>query len=447
MDKIKKNNIMSHLESTKGKYFAKYHTLVFWFLAINPLYLYFAPKSPTGWDPHLYLPLCLALLFLIVGVSLEIVNGIFRELPFDVKFLWFILIVWAFIITFHNFEFSVEAIRYVFGRAFGAGTWFAPLAMLAGTQIVFWRKIVKHFEIHTFIGIILSIIFGISLLFGYKILKGGEFFFKNLVPKYQIVNLKSLTAFLYASGFLLLCMPTPYGKKRLIAFLGDLFLFFYRGFLLVFRNRMFKYGNYILFYVLHWLFTQKEKFIFQKFLVIYFGIIYICFVGWSFYTGSVPSFLKQHNIYLKQKLFRNSRKNLFKAFWKDMSRSKIDIIIGRGSWGKWGCYKDYYKNIKKGRLHIENGYAYILLKGGLITLIPFLLLSLKAFFLGIKAKNWFIRSCALYIFLRLLDMFPYGLPMFDGNYLIYWLCVGACFKKEFREMSDSDWQEVFYKGG
>jgi len=431
---------MVYLKSIKGKYFAKYYPLVFWLLAINPLYLFFVPHDPTGrWDIQLYFPICLALVVLIVIAFLEIFNGILNEFSFGVKFLWFILIIWAFIITFHNFEFSVEAIRYVFGRSFGAGTWFAPLAMLAGTQIVFWKKIVKHFEIHTFIGLILSVIFGISLLFGYNIIKGGEFFLRNIIPKYQIINLDSVTAFLYASGFLILCIPSPYGKKRLMAFLGVLFLFFYRGFLLVFRNRMFKYGNYILFYVFHWLFTEKERFVFQKFLVIYFGLIYIFFSIWSFYTGFVPPFFKQHYIYWKQKIFINTRKKLFEAFWKDMSKSKFDIIIGRGSWGKWG----YYKNIKKGRLHIENGYAYILLKGGLITLIPFLLLSLRAFLLGIKAKNWFIRSCALYVFLRLLDMFPYGLPMFDGNYLIYWLCVGACFKKEFREMTDYDWKEVF----
>ncbi len=429
---------MSYLKSIKGKCFAKYYPWVFWLLAINHIYLYLIPKSMGRWDIHLYFPICLALLFLIIGAFLEIFNGILREFSFGVKFLWFILIIWAFVITFHNFEFSVEAIRYVFGREFGAGIWFAPLAMLAGTQIVFWRKIVKHFEIHTFIGLILAIIFGVSLLFGYKIVKGGEFFFKDIVPKSQIFDLKSVTAFLYASGFLLLCMPIPY-KKRLMAFLGVFFLFFYKGFLLVFRNRMFKYGNYILCYVLHWLLTQKEKFVFQKFLVMYFGIIYICFAVWSFYTGYVPSFLKQHDVYLKQKMFKNTRRKLFQAFWKDISRSKIDLIIGRGSWGKWG----YYKKVRDGRLHIENGYAYILLKGGFITLIPFLLLSLRAFFLGIRAKNWFIRSCALYVFLRLLDMFPYGLPIFDGNYLIYWLCIGACFKKEFREMTDPDWKEVF----
>jgi hypothetical protein len=97
---------------------------------------------------------------------------------------------------------------------------------------------------------------------------------------------------------------------------------------------------------------------------------------------------------------------------------------------------------------IENGYLQLLLTGGIIHIILFLLVLLPAAIKGIfMSSNQFTKACGVVIFLRLLDMFFYGLPSFTLAYILVWICVGVCYKTSIRRMTNDEIRSEFKKIG
>jgi hypothetical protein len=101
-----------------------------------------------------------------------------------------------------------------------------------------------------------------------------------------------------------------------------------------------------------------------------------------------------------------------------------------------------YRNV------IENGYLQLILTGGLIHLVLFLMLTIPAVFIGLfKSENQFSKACAIFIFLKLIDMLIFGLPMLTVHYILIWISIGICYSDEFLRKKDDEFTEVFQKIG
>lgn len=188
----------------------------------------------------------------------------------------------------------------------------------------------------------------------------------------------------------------------------------------------------VLFLVLAWVMyalsdkkSSKFKMLFMATTV--FGLVFVLFTNMS------DSFFST----LMERGNENTRSGVEESFYADM-KSQVDWIFGRGWFGR------YYDPIfSVFRSSIETGYLALILRGGFLYLIPYVVILGITFFSGyIKSKNLFCKSLAIMCLMQLISLYPYGWPAFDFFHFFLWLGVWICNIKTFREMDDN---QVFIK--
>jgi hypothetical protein len=188
----------------------------------------------------------------------------------------------------------------------------------------------------------------------------------------------------------------------------------------------------VLFLVLAWVMyalsdkkSSKFKMLFMAITV--FGLVFVLFTNMS------DSFFST----LMERGNENTRSGVEESFYADM-KSQVDWIFGRGWFGR------YYDPIfSVFRSSIETGYLALILRGGFLYLIPYVVILGITFFSGyIKSKNLFCKSLAIMCLMQLISLYPYGWPAFDFFHFFLWLGVWICNIKTFREMDDN---QVFIK--
>lgn len=183
----------------------------------------------------------------------------------------------------------------------------------------------------------------------------------------------------------------------------------------------------VLFLVLAWVMyalndkkTSKFKMILMATIVI--GIIFILFSNMS------DTFFST----LMERGDENTRSGVEESFYADM-KSQLDWIFGRGWFGR------YYDPIfSVFRPSIETGYLALILRGGFLYLIPYVVtLGITAFTGYFKSKNLFCKAFAIMCLMQIISLYPYGWPAFNFFHLFLWLGVWGCNIKTFREMDDN----------
>jgi hypothetical protein len=133
--------------------------------------------------------------------------------------------------------------------------------------------------------------------------------------------------------------------------------------------------------------------------------------------------------------FEESRGLVFEDFFTDF-QSNTDWIFGRGLGGK--VMRSI--NADEGTSSvIENGFLTVLLKGGLVYLVPFLIVLLRASYLGFfKSNNDLVKGLAVLILVHVLIMFYFNLPEYSARYILVWICASACFTPRLRNYSNKE---------
>ena len=182
--------------------------------------------------------------------------------------------------------------------------------------------------------------------------------------------------------------------------------------------------------------------------IIFCGFMYI-------YTGrlskhfSDPVIVENIKSYEKDNLNSDTRTMVFEDFAIDFSKWP-DLLFGRGALGttyspRFITLQELYnenENVFRfpygHRLEVESGYLQIILKTGLLGLIPLVIIGLRAMFLGFyRTKNNLTIICAFIVLERLILMYPFGLPAYSIDYILFWLCIGACLSKKIRSLSNT----------
>lgn len=132
-----------------------------------------------------------------------------------------------------------------------------------------------------------------------------------------------------------------------------------------------------------------------------------------------------------------SREGVEINFYADMDMRSL--IFGRGA---MGSYYDpgfvYIDGIGK-RTEIETGYLYLILKGGIIYLVIYVLLLLRASYLGLlKSNNTFTKAFASMCIISCIELIPFGLPMLNMKFITLWFGVGICLNKRIRSLTNND---------
>lgn len=230
------------------------------------------------------------------------------------------------------------------------------------------------------------------------------------------------------SGFLLLTWNYQDKKIRLIAFLTVLLSLFIAT-VMGRRNIMLTFSNYLLFSLLIILLNSSES-IKSKVHVLTVTILLII-IAFNIFINNQEKLFNR----ISDHFTENTREIVYNAFFKDMKTT--DWIFGRGFLGEYYC--PGAEEGKDTRSVIESGYLQTILKGGVINLGLFLLITIPAAFLGIvRSKNIISKASGVIVVLWLIDMFPWGLPAMNIRYILLWTCIGICYSKEIRKLTDND---------
>lgn len=133
----------------------------------------------------------------------------------------------------------------------------------------------------------------------------------------------------------------------------------------------------------------------------------------------------------KSSMVQDSRTFLFRELNEDLT-STNSWIYGKGIFGTYYSQvmhnaqmsKDYSDN--DNRLGTECGHLWLLLKGGVILYIIYVLLFYIAILRGNKSDNIFLVFLAFVMASRLLLMFVSFTPSFDISNIIIWLFLALC---------------------
>jgi len=135
--------------------------------------------------------------------------------------------------------------------------------------------------------------------------------------------------------------------------------------------------------------------------------------------------------------FEESRNRVFTDFFEDFNSSS-DWLLGRGLDGT------VRRTIMEEGIAdtVENGFLLLILKGGLIYTALFVVILLRASYLGFfKSKNDIVKALASLIFIHVVMMLYFNLPDYSTRYVLIWIFASVCFTPEMRNLSN---EEVHY---
>lgn len=228
-----------------------------------------------------------------------------------------------------------------------------------------------------------------------------------------------------------------YFKKFIKSKQWNWFLIAYVGSLLIqaFMARRGGLAISLLYLVLAWgMYSFNDKKVSKvKMILMAAAVIGICFV---LFTNMSDSFFSA----LTQRGDEDTRSGVEESFYADM-KSLSDWIFGRGWFGQ------YYEALTGySRSSIETGFLALILRGGYVYLIPYVVCLLLSFYNGyFRSRNLFCKSFAIMCLMQLLSLYPFGWPMFNFFHFIIWIGVWICNNERVRGMNDQQIIKIMYE--
>lgn len=144
---------------------------------------------------------------------------------------------------------------------------------------------------------------------------------------------------------------------------------------------------------------------------------------------------------LVNRIDTDSRSSVFYWWDKEMKNDTFKWIFGKGVSG--GYYDGGFGVIRPG---IENGIRHMILKGGLLYFIPYVILGIKAIYLGLFMSNSrTLKALAIYVAICIGFLYVWGTPSFSFLHLNMWLSFVLIFNPQIRKMNDKDIAVHFYE--
>jgi hypothetical protein len=136
----------------------------------------------------------------------------------------------------------------------------------------------------------------------------------------------------------------------------------------------------------------------------------------------------------------DTRGGVEKELADDFGGHVLDWTFGRGIGGR------YYTSAFGQRDQMETAYYRMILHGGVLLLIFYLVAASRAFYLGFfKSNNILSKAMALYIALFIVFLFTSSSPFeFSIKIIIFWLCVIFCYSRTWRMKTNIDMENSMY---
>lgn len=359
-----------------------------------------------------------------LGLVIVVLNFVFRlnhRMPFYgfkralffVYLFWYLFVILSSLITTGFSGFSPF-------NQYGWPSLIIPLIVFIGFRDLSLKAIFKFSCIYGLIGFLITVL-NFKDIFRPNLGMSGEEY-QNYI---EIAGMS--VVFLFSTSFMLLCYAFVPSKYRNIAFLAMLICTLI---VLVTARRASLFMNLLFMMLTFYLyvFTSKKG---SKFIKLLFILSIVVFGVSTFFMYADSTF----SLFFTR-LDESSRAPVELAFYDSFKGETLDWIFGRGINGTYYCilFDDSFVNY---RGIIETGYLYIILKGGIISLIFYLFYLLNSAYLGFfKTNNMLTKAMALYLVAHVIYLMPFGLPTFSLEYIIVWICVVYCQSKVWRMKSD-----------
>jgi len=298
-----------------------------------------------------------------------------------------------------------------------------PFILLIKTDLFVWKRIfVLSYKLS-----VLYLLFTIPFIvyFATDINLGAEDFVRNFASSATIILLtivyhskrvKIVTVLTFIISFLLMVLLA---RRNQILYLSSIFIFLL--FIMFFSSsKQIK--------------RSKANFIVGLLFIISLSFLVIYFLNLDF------SLVSERLSISAREGINYSRETVLKDFENDFNKNPADWFFGRGFNGTFfstHCTDNFGGYVSGQRDTIENGYYYLILKGGLLYLIPFVLLSLigliKGFF---YSSNSLSKAAAAIVLINLIDLVGFGLPGLNLKYLTLWFSLTLCYSSQIRNCSD-----------
>lgn len=278
-----------------------------------------------------------------------------------------------------------------------------PVMMVAELDFVFLKKLFK---------------FSFVLLLCYLVLA-------ILFAKFDKEGLTVL-----AEGAIILMMTWPYHRprKRIVVIL--VFVIAIVGMMIAARRNkvVFYGGGLMLALIINIIATSSygsTKRVVLVLLTLVFGIsLYFAQSSFSFFFERMGTGM-------------SSREDIIELFVEDFNNHPSDWVFGRGLYGTfYGGVLNTNEDLDL-RDGIENGYLFLILKGGGIWLALLTLIAFNALYKGLfKSKNLLCKGFSMIILLYYIDMIGFGIPQISLKYIMVFIAIAGCNTPWLRECSD-----------
>jgi hypothetical protein len=335
------------------------------------------------------------------------------------KTLYFIYLLWLVGIMGRGFLFDFFSIKEsIVNPGYGVFIYFVPFFLLFPVNFAYYRKLFLVIYIMAFMYGILSLCF-ITHVFNPD---RTSTLSQGIVENFSMLSVGSsftLLTYLYHS------------KMRRLAALGTMMLMLLFAVYRARRGMILMSVTSLLFVVIMYLVVTKRT-IFVGFIVLIMALM-----GYFYYS----SLYNQSNFgifnFLVERSDEDTRTGVEDAMKEDMSST--EWIIGKGVNGEYYCPNIDALDATGYRNVVETGFLQVMLKGGWISLILILLITLPAIYSGIvKSKNVLSKASGIHILMWVLFMYPTVTNTFSFHHLLTWVCIGICYSPQILNMTDAE---------
>ena len=333
------------------------------------------------------------------------------------KIFFFLYCIWSLITILRGYNsFNVTYMKVFFFFPNRGIAYFSPLLLFFPRNLLFYKKLMM---------VILTL--GVFFIL-YDILYIRDLLNRDTSNLQSQAIVESFSDLAIPCGFVLLTLFYHSKRKQLLA-VAILFLALFFAIVRARRGLIVKYSDIII--VAAIIYTLRSK---NKILFIYLTV-FIALCG-GLYISQVYKPL-ENRIYgfLLSRGEEDTRTPVELYFYNDMKDE--DWIIGRGIDGEYFCPDIEENQLTNYRDLIETGYLQTILKGGLISLILFLLIAIPAIIKGIfYSKNTITKIAGIWIFFSLINSYLTIITKFNLEYFLVWISIGICYSKEIRQMPE-----------
>lgn len=337
------------------------------------------------------------------------------------RVIFLLYVVWLITVVLRGISLDYDSVKQMlFNPIRGVLQYFVPFVILFRKSFTFYKRL---FDAIYVMGLIYLIF---SLLVIKQIISPSSYYLSQGIVENFSQHLS------FTSGFLLLTF-IYHSKFRNLFSVFIVFLTFLFAVLRARRGLMFMSFSMLFFAFIVYQYVNKTKVI--NMVLSIFLVLSLSYLAMRVYQEN----RKDTFGLLTERIGDDTRSEVERYFYSDFKTK--DWLIGRGMNGQYFCpgVEDGEGRLSVYRGVIETGFLQIILNGGIVSLLLFVLIAVPGMLKGIfTSNNLLSKAAGIWIVLFFLYAYPGGPAIFTLNYTLVWLSIGICYSEKIRRMSDGD---------